>query len=288
MPSTRECQVCGDAVLRFRHDWLFRCERCGVLSADFPVEIPDEASEGGIDEAAREAGLAELRRRNNLRLLAELSRLTSSGGRLLDVGSGPGFLLAQASQSGFRAEGIEPDANTVELARRLGAPVRHGFFPDALRADETFDVIVFNDVLEHIPDLRGALDASFRHLAPGGVLCLNCPDKRGLFFRVAALFDRLGLTGPYDRLWQRGLPSPHVWYFTPDLLAQAAAASGFKPLSKLRLATVELGGLWQRIRAVKDGSMLVSVASFAFAVATYPLASLVPSDATAVFLRKPA
>jgi SAM-dependent methyltransferase len=285
--STRACQVCGDVALRYRHDWLFQCDACGVLSADFPVAIPAEASSSGIDEAAREAGLVELRRRNNRKLLGGLKALTPPGARLLDVGSGPGFLLTLAGETGFEGQGIEPDANVVEVARRQGSPVRHGYFPDQLHAAEVFDVIVFNDVLEHIPDLRGALAASFRHLAPGGVLCLNCPDKRGLFFGAAAVLDRIGIAGPYDRLWQRGLPSPHVWYFTPGQLQHAAAAEGFEPAGAVRLETIELGGLWSRIRSVKDTSMLVSLASFAFAVAVYPLSRLVPSDATAVFLRRP-
>jgi len=285
--STRACQVCGDAALRYRHDWLFQCDECGVLSADFPVAIPAETSDSGIDEAAREAGLAELRRRNNRKLLATLKTLLPKGGRLLDVGAGPGFLLRAAREAGFEAEGIEPDANVVAFARQQGSPIRHGYFPDQLKSVETFEAIVFNDVLEHIPDLRGALSASFRHLAPGGVLCLNCPDKRGLFFRVAAALDRLGIHGPYDRLWQRGLPSPHVWYFTPALLQHAAVREGFESAGTARLETIELGGLWNRIRLVKATPWPVAAASFTFAVAVYPLARIVPSDATAVFLRKP-
>ena len=171
MARNDSCQVCGGEVRPYRHDWVFRCAGCRVLSSTLEVAIPAQASEAVIDEVAREAGLATLRRRNNERLLAGLASLLPEGRRrLLDVGSGPGFLLAQAKEAGFQAEGIEPDANTVEAARSHGANVRHGYFPEALMADERFDVIVFNDVLEHIPDLKGALAASARHLAAGGVL----------------------------------------------------------------------------------------------------------------------
>jgi 2-polyprenyl-3-methyl-5-hydroxy-6-metoxy-1,4-benzoquinol methylase len=257
-----------------------------VLHSTFPVAIPDQAGGEALDEALREAGLEALRAKNNDRLLAALKTLTSPGARFLDVGSGPGFLLGHAQAMGFRPEGIEPDANTVAAARARGAEVRHGYFPDVLDADERFDVIVFNDVLEHIPDLRSALASCAAHLAPGGVLTLNCPDRRGFFFRTAALLDRLGLHGPYDRLWQRGLPSPHVWYFTTENLAQAVAAHGFIPVKQLRLETVELAGLWQRIRYVKSQSLALSVAAYVFALATYPLARLFPADATVCFFRK--
>ncbi|THD81990.1 MAG: class I SAM-dependent methyltransferase [Phenylobacterium sp.] len=279
------CQVCGGEIGPYRHPWLSRCTRCGVLSADLPVVIPASVTETDLDEAARSDGLESVRRHNNERILATLRTLDPPG-RLLDVGSGPGFLLSQARDGGFSVEGIEADANTIGAARARGVPVKHGYFPEVLDQGAVFDVIVFNDVLEHIPDLRGALDASFRHLRPGGVLCLNCPDKRGFFFRVAAILDRLGVAGPYDRLWQRGLPSPHVWYFSPALLERAARRSGFESLTTTRLATIEVKGLWSRIRSVRNTSLIASAASFAFAVAVYPLLFLFPSDARACFFRR--
>ncbi|MFN3573374.1 MAG: class I SAM-dependent methyltransferase [Phenylobacterium sp.] len=288
MASAAQCQVCGGELLPYRHDWLSRCAQCGVLSAALPVQIPGEASHAGIDEAARAAGLDSVRRSNNARLLADLRRLAPEARRLLDVGCGPGFLLDQAQAAGFEAHGVEPDANVVELARSRGAEVSHGFFPDALPAEARFDVIVFNDVLEHIPDLSGALAAAAGHLAPGGVLCLNCPDKRGLFFRVASALDRVGLSGAYDRLWQRGLPSPHVWYFTPTHLKTAARREGLSPAGESRLATLELRGLWSRIRAVQDEPIALSAASYLFSLGVYPLLRLLPSDATACYFRKAA
>src|SRR5436190_3386023 len=287
MKSVSPCPVCGGHVEPHRHGWVFRCAGCGVLSSTLEVAIPAEASQAVIDETAREAGLATLRRRNNARLLDTLSGLTPPSRRLLDVGSGPGFLLDQAQAAGFAAEGVEPDANTVEAARGHGANVRHGYFPDVLAADERFDAIVFNDVLEHIPDLTPAVAASARHLAPGGVLCLNCPDQRGFFFRTAQVLDRLGIGGPYERLWQRGLPSPHVWYFTPALLDRVAAAAGLEPVARTRLATIELDGLWSRIRMERNAPIALSLASYVFSLGVYPLQAILPSDATACFYRKP-
>ena len=34
-----------------------------------------------------------------------------------------------------------------------------------------------------------ALNASAAHLAEGGLLCVNCPDRRGLFYRAADAAD---------------------------------------------------------------------------------------------------
>lgn len=280
------CPICGGATLRYRHDWLRRCRGCGVLSAELPVDIPDRPQADGLDEDDRLAGLEPVRTANNARLLEALRRHGAKAGQtLLDVGCGAGILLGQAAEAGFAALGVEPDANVLPLARRHGT-VRHGYFPDALGAGEMFDVVIFNDAFEHIPDMAATLEAAARCLKPGGLLCLNCPDKRGLYFRVAAALDRLGLPQAYDRLWQRGLPSPHVWYFEPAQLARAAARVGLTPVEDVRLATVKLEGLWSRIRCGGDGA-LVGAAAFAFAVGTYPLAAMLPSDATASIFRKP-
>ena len=281
------CPICGGRAAGWRHDWLARCPDCGVLSSNLGIDIPGEAGGALLDETLREAGLDGLRRRNNARLLARLKGLLGMSRRLLDVGSGPGFLLSQARELGFEAQGVEPDANTIAAARARGAVVRHGFFPTVLAADERFDAIVFNDVLEHIPDLDGALDAAALHLAPGGVLCLNCPDRRGLYFTVADLLDRSGLPGPYDRLWQKGLPSPHVWYFTPADLERAAGKRGLEAVGQDRLDTVELAGLWARIRYVRAQPLWLSACAYAFALASWPVSRLARPDAVACFFRKP-
>jgi SAM-dependent methyltransferase len=282
----RSCQICGGATAPFRRGWVFRCAGCGVLSSSLVIDIPEKPTEAALDERRRETGLEATRTLNNARLLDAVAALVPAGAGLLDVGSGPGFLLGEAVRRGFQAEGIEPDANTVEAARARGAAARHGYFPAALEDEEAFDVIVFNDVLEHIPDLTGALSASARHLQPGGVLCLNCPDRRGFFYRTAALLDRLGVGGPYARLWQKGLPSPHVWYFTPADLIAAARPHGLEPAGTVRLETLELKGLWSRIRYVRDQPLALSLAAFAFALAAYPFARLLPSDAVACLFRK--
>ena len=150
-----------------------------------------------------------------------------------------------------------------------------------------FDITVFNDVLEHIPDLDAAFAASAAHLQAGGLLLVNCPDRRRLFFRVAAIADRLGLSGAYDRLWQRGLLSPHVWYLSSSALTAATARHGLVAVDgPIRFETVALKGLWSWIRHVKGQPLVLSLAAFVFSVATQLLARLFAADASAMVFRK--
>lgn len=282
-PFDDPCALCGGGWLRHRRDWLRRCGDCGALRADLPVTI---GAGSAIDEAQREAGLDMLRRVNNGRLLDRLADLASPAATLLDIGCGPGFLLRDAAGKGFTPSGIEPDADVVAAASAQGAPVRHGFFPDALAKDERFDIIVFNDVLEHIADIPAALAASVAHLNEGGLLCVNCPDRRGLIYRVADLADRFGFSGALKRLWQVGLPSPHLWYLTPAALERAARQAGLRRVSALRMESVVIEGLWRRIRYVKGQSLALSLAAYAFALSTLPLARLLPADSSAAVFRR--
>ncbi len=277
------CALCGGAWTPHRRAWIRGCANCGALRSNLPVAIGGASV---INEDLREGGLEALRRINNARLLDRLAGLIPAGGRLLDVGCGPGFLLKDALARGFAAQGLEPDGAVVAAATAQGAPVRQGFFPQALSGDERFDVIVFNDVLEHIADVPAALAASAAHLGAGGLLCINCPDRRGLFYRVAERADALGFPGALERLWQVGLPSPHLWYLTPKALERAAAKAGMRPVAAVRLKTIAVGGLWRRIRYVKDQSLILSLAAYGFALVTQPLARLAPADASATIFRK--
>jgi SAM-dependent methyltransferase len=279
------CQICGLGHFRpYRHGWLRRCSHCRVLRSEFAPDIPSRRSQSLIDEGDREEGLSPVRRINNRRLLRALEAI-APGRRLLDIGCGPGFFLKSAAAWGYQVIGVEPDANTVERAR-AHAEVRHGYFPEASPPDQDFDVIVMNDVLEHMPDPGAAIDACWRKLRPGGVLVLNCPSRNGVFFRAAAALDRLGVGGPYARLWQKGLPSPHLWYFTPDNLMRAAKIRGLERLFDVRLTSVSLRGLWRRIGYVRGSWLAAKALTFIAVAAVAPVVWALPSDSIATVFRR--
>jgi hypothetical protein len=95
--------------------------------------------------------------------------------------------------------------------------------------------------------VRGTLDACGRRLNRVGLLAVNIPNAGGLAYRTARRLKRVGVGRPYDGLWQTGLPSPHLHYFTAparrDLLAQA----GVRTVSDELLAAVTRDGLWERV-----------------------------------------
>ncbi len=240
------CCICSAEMSVWLAPWCFRCAYCGTSGSTLTPDI-NGVGHVRLDEQRREAGLSTLRRRNNAQILRRLHDLgLANGAHILDVGSAHGWFVLAACEAGFAAEGIEPDEAVAGLGELIGVRARRGTFPEVLAKDEAFDVIAFNDVLEHIIEVRAALSAVRHHLKPGGYCSINIPNSRGILYRIAAAARRVGVSSIFDRLWQRGLPSPHVWYFDEPGLVRLAALEGFECVYAARLDSLERRGLWQR------------------------------------------
>ncbi|HEY1089771.1 MAG TPA: class I SAM-dependent methyltransferase [Burkholderiaceae bacterium] len=100
-------------------------------------------------------------------------------GRVLEVGCGEGVFSAQLKQElpSLEVWGVEPDAEAVRKASARLDKVLPGFFE--ARADlpaASFDCLVFNDSLEHMPDHMKALHLAHSLLHPGGFLVASIPN----------------------------------------------------------------------------------------------------------------
>ncbi len=106
------------------------------------------------------------------------------GGRILEVGCGPGWVTELLLLLGFTVEAIEPAEALIEIARercaalgqhyRIDLTGRLVFWCQTLEAAEFpkdyFDAVVFYDALHHVVDEKAAASKCFDFLRPGGVL----------------------------------------------------------------------------------------------------------------------
>jgi 2-polyprenyl-3-methyl-5-hydroxy-6-metoxy-1,4-benzoquinol methylase len=110
------------------------------------------------------------------RVLEHLERYVSPG-RLLDVGCGPGFLLAVARERGWDVRGVDVNRWAADHAREeLGLDVTCERLESAAFKDASFDAVTMMDLIEHVADPGALVAEAARITRPGGALAIHTPD----------------------------------------------------------------------------------------------------------------
>jgi SAM-dependent methyltransferase len=170
------------------------------------------------------------------------------GDRVLDLGAGGGRHAFEALRRGAVVTALDADSTPIKDVSAMMAAIgveepavrqRGGtgtvLVGDALRlpfTSEAFDRVIAAEVLEHIPDDRGAVSELARVVRPGGTLAVTVPrwwpelltwalsDDYHLtpgghvrIYRRGVLVDRLGRAGlePYASHHAHALHSPYWW-----------------------------------------------------------------------------
>lgn len=117
--------------------------------------------------------------------------------RVLDVGSGPGYVAARAAERGAYPVGLDSSQSMVALARRLYPGLRFevGDAQDLPFPPASFDSVVGNFVLHHLPQQARALAGFARVLAPGGLVALTVWDEPARCRLLGVFFDSVQQAG---------------------------------------------------------------------------------------------
>lgn len=101
--------------------------------------------------------------------------------RILDAGCGSGRNMVELARFGA-VTGVELSDTSVELARaRNAGEVVEGSVLEMPFAEDSFDLAVSLDVIEHLEDDLGALRELRRTVAPGGQLLVTVPAYQWLW-----------------------------------------------------------------------------------------------------------
>ena len=160
-------------------------------------------------------------------ILDGLSRRTTTGRRLLDIGAHAGRFMYLAKSVGWQPEGIELNPRTATFAStRTGLPV-HAVNVDRLRlSNGSYGAITLIDVLEHVPEPLSLLSRVDDALEAGGWVAVKVPSgpAQRLKERVRARVHR----GYRPRLADNLV---HVNHFSPAALAAALERVGLRRIS---------------------------------------------------------
>jgi SAM-dependent methyltransferase len=169
-------------------------------------------------------------------LARALARLgLAPGVRILDAGCGSGRNMVELARHGS-VVGVELSNASVEVARARGVgEVIEGSVMEMPFAENSFDLAVSLDVIEHLQDDRGALRELRRVVAPGGVLLVTVPAYQWLWSRHDVINHhhrrynrRTLLAAAADGGWR----AQRITHFNSLLLPVAVAMRALEPLNR--------------------------------------------------------
>jgi 2-polyprenyl-3-methyl-5-hydroxy-6-metoxy-1,4-benzoquinol methylase len=229
------CPLCGDG----RRDPLFRgegfiftrCRCCGCVYQNPRPVFDDLRTRYGAGYFAYE--LENEKNFFSLMLLGladigfdQLSASFSRPRRFLDIGCATGMLAEEMTRRGWDACGVDLCRESAEYGTRTrGVPIAVGTLEEASYATESFQVVHFSHLIEHVPDPRGFLGEVQRILRPGGLALITTPNVDGLQARL------------FRERWRSAI-ADHLTLFSKVTLRRLVTECGFTVQK-----TVTWGGL---------------------------------------------
>ena len=241
----RPCPVCANKLGTILHHQVFivpaelqavskvdvvSCDHCGACFSDLPTpqEDLDDTyrdhskyadttlySEEETDRPPTDAPWDLERLAGTAAWLAEHAPLDA---RVLDAGCATGALLGFLKAEGFAdLVGLDPSPLATRTASRTyGVPTVTGSFFNPPNDIGLFDVVVLSHVLEHLTDVRGAIDGMWQLTRPGGQVYIEVPDASRYADHLVAPFHDFN--------------TEHINHFSRHTLQLAMELAGFETI----------------------------------------------------------
>lgn len=171
------------------------------------------------DQAALRGEPGYVWRSGQARRLAMIRRWVDLTGRILDDGCGLGTYLAAFAPYSNHRFGLEVERNRAVQAVSTATGVIQGVGEHLPFADNTFDFVFSNEVIEHVQDDARYAAEMVRVTLPGGRILIFCPNRwypveqHGIFWRGQYKFGNIPLVNYLPDFWRNRL-APHVRAYT--------------------------------------------------------------------------
>lgn len=247
MNNTDSFLICPNCVVPIvNQDQEFYCEKCEIK---FPAEegigilIPNPQKHLKFIEEQMESEKKDwytadqeksyfkgpyrfhLEKRKNYvkNLLDNFPKLKRKGLKLLDLGCGDGVNLKWLSSYSSNIYGADYNLLRLKRARKLLENIHPNtklFLVDIYKipfAENSFDIIFFNHVIEHLKDDFLAMKKIYHITKKGGSVILGTPNEGALFWRFAYKIEpKVKNT------------TDHVNFYTSKSISELAKKVGFK------------------------------------------------------------
>ncbi len=156
--------------------------------------------------------------RRRLKLILEAAQGIQKGPVLIN-GCGVGLYLYHLAEVIDPVIGLDIDFDRLQDAKKLDKRVVNGVGEELPFPDNTFNLILSHEVLEHVQDDQLAIKEIIRTLRKGGRLVLFCPNRgypfetHGFYWQGKYHFGNIPLINYLPRPWRDKL-APHVRAYT--------------------------------------------------------------------------
>jgi len=182
---------------------IFKCNNCNVYFNKWEDLIDENFYKGQYNQAIGDGSLIKRFEKitnfpfhksdNKNRALRVINFLYKQDRKinqllLLDVGSGTSVFLHEMKKFGLETYSLDPDKNSTEISEKL-VKVKQAYTGtfENTNISQTFDLITFNKVLEHVEQPIEILTKSKSYLKPNGIIYVELPD--GTDIAKAGRFD---------------------------------------------------------------------------------------------------
>lgn len=217
----KNCLICNDVNLVHQYTingyHILKCKRCSLLFVGEVVsqeELRRHQNEGDDEFIYLEQGNVDNLKYYYGKLASHILQ-EKQVGKILDVGCSAGFFLD--CMEGWERHGVEMDERYAGMAKsKYGHHIFSGTLEDYPCAEEYFDVITLQDVLDHMPDPLQALRKCNSLLKPGGLIIVKVHNVSCLLARISG------------QRFYAFVPPVHLVYFNSKNIGEAVMRSGFE------------------------------------------------------------
>lgn len=148
---------------------------------------------------------------------------TEPGDRVFEGGVSSGYFARAITEAGRHVDGFELDPEAAERAKEVCETVWQGDLAtfDFSELNGPYDLVLFGDTLEHVPNPEAVLAEIRSQLADDGTLVVSVPNIANWTIRLSLLAGRFSYS-------DRGiLDRTHLRFFTVATLRKLLEDSGF-------------------------------------------------------------
>ena len=285
---TEVCRCCMHPTKKiFRDDFalVYECINCKTLTIehlniDKKETVKDYYSNEFYNQITLENSLLSTRKRQALRILDFISKISKKNLELIDYGCGKGVFLKEAHKLGYKKLiGVESSIKSIDTLKKEFRMIRVKFQNNKIKFKTKIKdlnksntrVFIALDVIEHFSksNLINWLESILEEFSFPRYLVIKVPSRKGVLFKIAYFLAKYKIAKkPLHQLLQIGTYPPHFLYFSKKGLINLFSRLNYKAVYEINDLDYEISSFGSRLNLKGTKNKLVNLIIPIFAFLT--------------------